>query len=708
MSDFYALLIGIDHYDDPNPYFRDLRGTVQDIDLVAGYLEKLNIPGIQITRLTSPIPDTNSLADVRSARQEMPPTYQNIVNAFKDITEKANSGDIVYIHYSGHGGRAKTIYPDLKGEDQPDESIVPMDYFSGGRYLMDVELAMLLRRMRDKGLLVTLVLDSCHSGGATRGDDVAIRGNGEVNPKPPMVKSLVAEEEELINNWRELTEGVAPGSILGSWLPQPKDRARDYVLLAACRPNEYAHEYTIDGKQRHGALTYWMINTLSTSRPGLTYKSLHDRVSAKIQSKFSNQMPMLMGEVDRVVFGSDRIQLQYAVNVMEVIEDSKSSELGHEKLVRVRLNTGMAGGVGIGARFAIYPPGTIDFRKKEQQLAIIEISEFSEVSASDSWADVVEVIRQCKIEQGCQAVMIAPPIDLIRGVRLSKKIVGDRDDQLPQELVDKQDNALKAIEAALVDCGWLRLADNQQKEDYLVAVNKEGEYEICNGLPIENLHPGLKIDDAEASAKLIKRLVHLAKYQAVQELSNQDSPLTEQLKVELLTQLNWRPGIAKNPQPFADSTNIVVQYGGYVFLRIKNESTQILNISVLDLDPEWAITCPQLYNTEEIYYVFNPNQELILPLRPGLPATINKGKEIYKVFATIRDNDFRWLELPPLNEEIGKRSAELKRGDNPLGNLLAAMGADVKEKPFITRASTPIFDPTQEWITKEVQFTLVR
>jgi hypothetical protein len=34
---------------------------------------------------------------------------------------------LVYIHYSGHGGTVKTIFPDLKGEGQFDEGSVPMD-----------------------------------------------------------------------------------------------------------------------------------------------------------------------------------------------------------------------------------------------------------------------------------------------------------------------------------------------------------------------------------------------------------------------------------------------------------------------------------------------------------------------------------------------------------------------------------------------------
>ena len=41
------------------------------------------------------------------------------------------------------------------------------------RYLRDVELAHLLSAMVAKGLVVTVVLDSCHSGGATRGTDEA-------------------------------------------------------------------------------------------------------------------------------------------------------------------------------------------------------------------------------------------------------------------------------------------------------------------------------------------------------------------------------------------------------------------------------------------------------------------------------------------------------------------------------------------------------
>ncbi|MEG4484994.1 caspase family protein [Microcoleus sp. D2_18a_B4] len=699
---FYALLIGIDYYL-PNRLYKSLKGAVRDINLVASYLsETLKVPSERIFKLTSPNPEVAETIETKDPE----PTYENIVAKFKAITEIAQPGEQVYIHYSGHGGRTTTIYPELKGNDQLDEGIVPIDVGNeSGRYLRDVELATLLKRMTDKGLIVTLVLDSCHSGEATRGDDVAIRGPGETDTALRDSESLVAQRQELIANWQALTDGIPASITPGQWLPQP----RDYVLLAACRPSEYAYEYAVSGKERHGALTYWMIDTLTSSPSGLTYKTLHDRVSAKIQSKFP-QMPMLVGESDRFVFGVERGSLQYAVNVVEVIEAEVTEADSEPKKVvkQVRLNAGMANGLSPGYRFAIYAFGTTDFTQKNKQLAIVEIAK---VGASDAWADAIDVLRQDKIDQGSPAVMLSAPVDLVQGVRVFKKEVGDKDNQLPQAIADKQNNALSAVEEALTGNGWLKLADAQQKEDYQVAVNQKGEYEICTGTPIENLTPALKIDDSDAPQQVVKRLVHLVKYQAIQQLSNQFSDLTSKLEVELLTQPNWRPGMSKKPQPFPDPTNLVVKSGEYAFLRIKNTSSQVLNVAVLDLESNWAVSRLQLQIPEAIFYPFNPNQEMLIPLEIKLPDTgkYSKGAETLKVFATVRPNDFRWLELPSLDEEIEKKAEKLSRGDNPLGQLLAAIGADVDTQPEIpSPKATAIFDPSQEWTTKEIKITIAR
>ena len=302
MSKFYALLIGINYYESVATYprlYKNLGGCVRDIDLVDSYLrETLEIPSEQIWKLTASVEESNELAEIRAAQGNILPTYENIVKAFAEITAAADSGDQVYIHYSGHGGRAVTIYPELQGADREDEGIVPMDIAgNNGRYLRDVEIATLLKRITDQGCITAVIFDSCHSGGATRGD-CAIRGNenNKIDATPRSQESLVAPRDELIQNWKILTQ--ADPDLSAGWLPN----TNDYVFLAACRPSEFAYEYAVNGGERNGALTYWMMDTLTSSNSVLTYKSLYSRVKGMIQSKFPQQLPMLTGDGDREVF----------------------------------------------------------------------------------------------------------------------------------------------------------------------------------------------------------------------------------------------------------------------------------------------------------------------------------------------------------------------------------------------------------------------
>ncbi|MDF5716661.1 MAG: caspase family protein, partial [Rhizonema sp. NSF051] len=347
----YALLIGIDCYL-PNQlpdgsYYKSLSGCVRDITHVEAFLKNtLKVSEQRILKLTA----SNTGASQPPESPTQWPTYENMVMKFKELTQKAQPGEQVYIHYSGHGGRPETIYRKLKGDDGIDEALVPMDIGdSTARYLRDLELAKLLKEMVDKKLVVTLVLDSCHSGGATRGGDSDIRGldNNVVDRTTRNTESLVASYNELETNWLALTGGNARKLSASGWLPE----SNDYVLLAACRQNESAYEYAFDGKQRNGALTYWLLDTLEQLGAGNSYKVLHDRIFAKVHSKFQQQTPMLQGTGNRVVFGSDRVSLEYTATVLQVDLENK----------QVKLDVGQVHGLRKGAEFAIYSLGTTDF-----------------------------------------------------------------------------------------------------------------------------------------------------------------------------------------------------------------------------------------------------------------------------------------------------------------------------------------------------------
>lgn len=702
-SMLHVLLIGIDYYK-PNRFFKSLRGAVRDINLVDTFLqETLKVPVDRIRKLISPNPEDSTLADVRSTGID--PTYENIVNAFTEITESAQPGEQVYIHYSGHGGRIKTIYPNLKqgDRDQSDEGLVPMDLGDTpeGRYLRDVEITTLLKRMTDKGLIVTVVLDCCNSGGATRGD-AEIRSSLEPDTLPRSTESLVADREELERNWLAVNRDRTINSGLSS---------RDYVLLAACRPNEFAYEYAVNGgTERHGALTYWMIDTLTsmaTRGQPLTYKLLHDRINAQIQSKFPQQLPMILGESDRRVFESDRWSTPYTVSVIKV------------GVAELTLNAGQAQGLSKGTRFSIYPLNTTDFSDSSQQIAIVELTR---IDASQSTATILKpeaggIALNGKIESGAPAIMVSAPVDLIRRVRFFEKTEGDREDQLPAEFMPQQSQALEAVRQALTGNGWVVEVKEGESAHYQVAIGREGEYEINIGSPIQNLRPLLMINDATAPKRVIDRLVHLAKYQAVQSLDNSSSKLAQAIDLELLKE---------DRTSFDDPQLPVIQNEDIVTLSISNKGSQALKVAILDLEPTWAISQIPLGGLESPFFQLEAGAKEEIQLRLSLPddEAYQQSKETLKVFAVQRGlADFRWLTLPSLDEPSEPRGIELDRalkdaeqevtrgepeGVNPLNQLLAAIGADLDRAPNVTRAANVVVDPRQEWVTKQLQIIVQR
>lgn len=107
-------------------------------------------------------------------------TKAKIVASFNRLAATCTCGDIVYIHFSGHGQQVRDVDGDEK--DIKDEAWIPYDAWQkrgkrdkGEKHLIDDEIGMLLSTIKDKigekGKIL-VVVDACHSGGSTRGDIV--------------------------------------------------------------------------------------------------------------------------------------------------------------------------------------------------------------------------------------------------------------------------------------------------------------------------------------------------------------------------------------------------------------------------------------------------------------------------------------------------------------------------------------------------------
>jgi hypothetical protein len=624
-------------------FYRSLAGCVRDVQRVEQTLRsEFGLTDERLNLLTASCGDDTK----PSESPEQWPTYKNIVHAFRKLEESTQPGEQIYIHYSGHGGKVLTLpeHRALIPHKEIDEALVPTDLGDDeGRYLRDIELAFLLHRLVDKGLYVTIVLDSCHAGSTTRGEESSVRGISTVNTLDR--SSLVARDKELVDNWlqlppRRVTRGV---SVSSEWLPDP----RGYVLLAACRSHEGAHEYAFDGVNKQGALTYWLLESFSKFDDGVTFRTLHRFIHAKVSQQFRGldaQNPQLEGEGDRVLFGREPVQTPFAFVVLNLDEANR----------KVTLSAGRVHGLGADARFALYSADQADVKRTDTPLAIAQVIESGITSSS---ARLVSLHGQ--VEQGDRAVLLVPGTDT---PRFTVKVLAPEDTtHLQEEAVEQVVELLRRHKE-----GYLKLVEGEEAPDFLTTITPEGLFRICDssGDEIPNIRPALSLDDAGVPQLVVERLLHLAKYRTASELRNLDplSPLSRKFSVELVgLQADYKPGAPLHPQPFTEPQDTpTVKVGEWIFLRVRNHYTTqdgiTLNVTVLNLRPDWSIR--QVFPSRSgLFETLEPGQQLLLPLRVELPLSYDEGIDLIKFFATIDPADFHFLELPPLDVRATRSAA---------------------------------------------------
>lgn len=168
-------------------------------------------------------------------------TKAAIVGAINALTARAGKGDVVYIHFSGHG----QMMTDLDGDetDGLDEAWIPYDACMryceadrGDKHLCDDELSVLLTQLREKighRGTIAVVVDACHSGGSTRtvktrrDDDMVVRG-ADVDFEIP-----------------------------GKTMPRNASHVEAWLTLSACQDFQLNQEYNGMGKLTHILVNNW-------------------------------------------------------------------------------------------------------------------------------------------------------------------------------------------------------------------------------------------------------------------------------------------------------------------------------------------------------------------------------------------------------------------------------------------------------------------
>jgi hypothetical protein len=262
-----ALLVGINRYRIPGA---DLRGCVNDVKNLRTVLTTYcGFAGTNIKTLTDYAATTKAMRDAIAA-----------------LVKGAKKGDVLLLHYSGHGANV----PDKNGDeaDRRDEILCPTD-LDWKDPLLDDWLRTTFNRL-PAGVSFTVIMDCCHSGTNTR----AI-----LPPDAPVIPRYLPNPWDLMatESGRNL-RGKVKGSLRRS---TPARRKKDIVavnipevLVTGCRDTQTSADAEIGGSF-NGALTYNLVAAIKAARGKLTYRELHAGTVKRLKKGGFSQVPQLEG-----------------------------------------------------------------------------------------------------------------------------------------------------------------------------------------------------------------------------------------------------------------------------------------------------------------------------------------------------------------------------------------------------------------------------
>ncbi|MBD2495825.1 caspase family protein [Nostoc sp. FACHB-280] len=234
-----ALLVGINEYseDDGLP---SLEGCITDVRLQQELL---------IHRFDFKSQDILTLTDKQATRQ-------GILTAFEEhLIKQAKPEDTVLFHFSGHGTKVKD--PDGDSPDGLNSTLIPVDGKlpprfpeQGGpvQHIMGHTLFLLMSALKTDN--VTVVLDSCHSGGGKRGNLRVRSVNGGALLLPSQ------EELEYQRQWLKRL-GLSPQE----FIQKRRQAVAKGVVIASAKREQFAADVPFDDFHA-GAFTYLLTQYL--------------------------------------------------------------------------------------------------------------------------------------------------------------------------------------------------------------------------------------------------------------------------------------------------------------------------------------------------------------------------------------------------------------------------------------------------------------
>ncbi|WP_162177367.1 MULTISPECIES: caspase family protein [Novosphingobium] len=651
----FAVLVGVDDQlqpSDPRNRVNVLSGPANDIVLMRRLLiEQYGF-----------VDDAQHIVTLRGSAASVAAIRRALVT---DMLAKvrANPGSTVVFYFSGHGARTSDL--DNDEGDGEDETLVAYDSRSDtGRDIVDDELEDWLATLKPYVGHIAVILDSCHSGTATRAPASAAATARRLSPNPNM---------------------RAPVSLAAG---QPRDivipRAAKLAVISGSLADELSYEGEIEtpsGTVVHGYLTYHLVQALK-QRPSSSYRAAVARAREAVLRVAASQHPQVEGEIDSAVFGAGDA-------VAAPIELRSATPDG--KLV---IGAGSAHGVRVGGLLAIYRAGAPKTVGDADKIADARVDSVGLGTAS---AIILGTPKALPLDS--TVVVVTPNFGmdplLVKLDTLGDQSVEPADRVMLAALQDRLagNELLRAAKpgepwSLAVQRGCLT-ATGKVIPDGPAAAGCESSYYIATRqelVPIMGFW--VRRSDPNAPVRLGDALTKKAKQLGLRSLTNSNSTLDNLLRLDLM-RVKTGPapggGLTIVSQTLVPGDGIPsLRVGEYFAFRLTNLSNEKLYASLIALGTSGSI---QVLTPTPGGDAINPNNFIMT--KPPQTAGAPLGIETYKVIASTRsDVDYSLLASP---------GATKSASTAPLAWLLAQSTAVKSRDPNAAEGLT-----SNEWTTAQL------
>lgn len=634
MPKVYALFVGINKYVNVKALF----GCVEDT---------LSVEKLFRARIPEETLALKTLYDEQATRAA-------IIDGFRTHLGQARAGDVALFYYCGHG--SLEWVPDEWKRLEPggmNRTLVPVDARAGGVFdIADKELNVLIGEVAASDAHVVVITDSCHSGGATRSDDVPVRKGGAAR------MTMAPNADRTLADYLPLAQQLySEESLAAKGRPAPK-----HVALAACQQDEIAWETPYEAPRR-GAFSAALEAAITTLGPTATYTDLIDTVRLKVRA----QVATLGNAGDPPPSQVPNLYVAGGASGHDVFLNGHA---GHRSIGVVAVD---------GAWWLM--SGAVD--GTHESTTEVAIFERSDVELPPSARTRIATGTVAEVREDRARLTVTPvgaPLDpakqyIAEITRLAAPAL-----HVVIDAAAGAEQAAATVRSALAGVSpRFAVVDQAGTVPAITVAVAAGGAEVrgTDGQPLPGLRYAL---DASGLAGLGVACTHLANWYMLRDLQPTDSRLNGQVVVEIVP-VRPEEKIApadREALPVVDGA-VALRYDGpkepRVQFRIRNNSAEALFVAVLELSDS--------FKCSKIYGEWIPAGQVGLrdggkTFRMGIadwrPATTPSATDCYKVVAAVKDFDPERWTMPALLGQPTVRDS--KPDEEPAPVVRQADGAD--------------------------------